>query len=304
MASRAAGGSGQRKTEVTSSWPLPKSGVRFLVPASLVARMRDNTLTREMYPVAAGYYPRAAGHHMRRRQHRNYLLMYCTEGRGEVTTAAGRFPVAAGDLIYLPAGVAHEYSSDKRDPWTLYWAHFDGIEGSTTLRQMPAWEAVTTIGLHPRIIADFERLFELRWSGDHLDAFIYGSYLLRQIVSYISLMARRHPPGRGMAIDLDLAVRFMQDHLHEHLTLEQLAAQTGLSKFHFSRKFTAATGQSPIQYFIHLKMQRGCQLLDASDRSIKQVAADLGYEDVYYFSRLFKKVMGLSPAQYRKNKHR
>jgi AraC-like DNA-binding protein len=294
----------QGRAGVTSSWPLPKHGVRFLVPASLVARMRENPLTQEMYPVAAGHYPRAAGHHMRRNQHNNYLLMYCSEGGGEVHAPQGCFPVCAGDLIYLPAGTNHEYSADAEDPWTLYWVHFDGIENSETLRQMPDWQAVTAIGIHPRIVADFERLFELRWSGDHLDAFIYGSYLLRQIVSYISLMARRHPPGKGMAIDLDAAIQFMQDHLHEHLTLEQLAEKTGLSKFHFSRKFTAATGQPPIQYFIHLKVQRGCQLLDASDRSIKRVAGDLGYEDVYYFSRLFKKVMGLSPTQYRKNKHR
>ena len=55
----------------------------------------------------------------------------------------------------------------------------------------------------------------------------------------------------------------------------------------------------PIDYFLHLKMQKACQLLFSQDMKIKQVALQLGYEDQYYFSRIFKKYMGMSPEQYR-----
>jgi len=71
------------------------------------------------------------------------------------------------------------------------------------------------------------------------------------------------------------------------------------SSSHFSIVFRKATGMPPIDYFINLKMQKACQLLDMDESRIKEVAHNLGYEDQYYFSRLFKKYMGISPEQYR-----
>jgi AraC-like DNA-binding protein len=59
------------------------------------------------------------------------------------------------------------------------------------------------------------------------------------------------------------------------------------------------TGHSPIQHFLHLKIQHACLLLDTSENSIKQIAGEVGYNDAYYFSRLFKQVMGVSPSGYR-----
>ena len=56
-----------------------------------------------------------------------------------------------------------------------------------------------------------------------------------------------------------------------------------------------------MDYLIQLKMQRACQLLDLSDLRVKEVAAKIGYDDPYYFSRLFSKVMGLCPQTYRNN---
>jgi AraC-like DNA-binding protein len=61
---------------------------------------------------------------------------------------------------------------------------------------------------------------------------------------------------------------------------------------------------SPMEYFIHLKIQKSCQLLFNTGVKIKDVAKEIGYDDPYYFSRLFKKLMGMSPEQYRAIKHR
>ncbi|HET8705548.1 MAG TPA: helix-turn-helix transcriptional regulator, partial [Pseudomonadales bacterium] len=72
-----------------------------------------------------------------------------------------------------------------------------------------------------------------------------------------------------------------------------------LSKFHFSKKYKALTGHSPIQHFIHLKMEQACYLLDISDQAVSLISQQLGYDDPHYFSRLFKKVIGVNPSQYR-----
>lgn len=105
-------------------------------------------------------------------------------------------------------------------------------------------------------------------------------------------------------MNLDETRSFMQQHIRGQINFDTLAKHSRQSKYHFSKYFKAMTGHSPIQYFINIKMQHACYLLDSSQQSVKQVAAVLGYDDAYYFSRLFKKVIGLSPDQYRKDKHR
>jgi AraC-like DNA-binding protein len=94
-------------------------------------------------------------------------------------------------------------------------------------------------------------------------------------------------------------ILYMQSKLHHQLTVEDMALKQGLSPSHFSSLFRKATGMAPVDYFIHLKLQKACLLLYSSDIKIKEVAMEIGYKDPYYFSRLFKKYMKVSPDQYR-----
>jgi AraC-like DNA-binding protein len=94
-------------------------------------------------------------------------------------------------------------------------------------------------------------------------------------------------------------ILYMRKELNTRLTVEDMASRHQLSASHFTNLFRKATGTSPMDYFIHLKLQKACQLLYHSDVKVKNVALALGYEDPYYFSRLFRKYMNTSPDQYR-----
>ena len=91
----------------------------------------------------------------------------------------------------------------------------------------------------------------------------------------------------------------MKVNIEKRLTTTEIATHFQYSPSHYTALFKKKTGLSPIDYFIKMKIHYACQLLCQNDLKIKEIAEKLGYDDPYYFSRLFKQVMNKSPKDYR-----
>ena len=285
-----------------SQWPLSTDGIRFIAPEFMRSYLAKHPLTQDCYPVAQGYYPSALGHRMERHQHLDNLIIYCVAGAGSIEAEGLNTAIHAGDMVVLPKGTPHRYQADRNQPWTIYWLHFDGHLSEQFLRGVTHTTPKATllpIGIQAKLIADFETMLEIRNTGYDPRNFIHISNLLRQLLSYLGALKLRTTTREGLYFDLDAVHALMQEKLHGQLELEELAQRVNLSKYHFSAKYKSITGQSPIQHFLHLKMEHACYLLDISGNSIKEISRSLGYEDSYYFSRLFKKIIGVAPRQYR-----
>ncbi len=94
------------------------------------------------------------------------------------------------------------------------------------------------------------------------------------------------------------AIRHMVLHLDQSLRIGTLCAVAGVSASSFFALFKSVTGRSPMDFFTRLRMQRACELLRDGKLSVKQAAAVLGYQDPYYFSRVFKLVTGIAPVHF------
>jgi AraC family transcriptional regulator len=93
---------------------------------------------------------------------------------------------------------------------------------------------------------------------------------------------------------------WMAEHVAEEFSLERLAAQAGLSKFHFHRLFKRALGVSPSRYHINLRLNLARQLLRETKMSVVDVALEVGYASPSHFAQLFRRENGLSPSKYRR----
>ena len=102
-----------------------------------------------------------------------------------------------------------------------------------------------------------------------------------------------------IARKIEQSISYMLQHLNQPLHVATLAGVVNVSPSHYSALFKRLTGCPPIDFFIHLRMQYACRLFDSTSLNVKEVAAALGYDDPFYFSRTFKAINRVAPSQYR-----
>ncbi|MCH5599119.1 helix-turn-helix transcriptional regulator [Niabella ginsengisoli] len=111
-----------------------------------------------------------------------------------------------------------------------------------------------------------------------------------------------NPPYKEEKGKIDIVIEHMQQNIMASVSLKDLASLIFMSPSHFSAMFKNKTGHPPLEYFNHLKIQRACQYLEFTAMPVKELCYELGLDDPFYFSRLFRKYMGESPLSYRKRK--
>jgi transcriptional regulator GlxA family with amidase domain len=114
-----------------------------------------------------------------------------------------------------------------------------------------------------------------------------------------SLAGRRADPEDTAARKVERCIAYMQEHVNRPLQVATLAAQANISPSHFFALFKELTGCPPMDYFTRLRMRHASRLLGSTPASVKEVAAALGYDDPFYFSRVFKSVHRVPPSRYR-----
>ena len=285
-----------------SQWPLPENGIRFLTPAFMLSKLARHPLTKECYPTAMGFYPSADRHRMERHSHNDNLLIYCVDGRGHAATGSWQGAIGPGEVLLLPQGAAHQYEADPSEPWTIYWVHYQGSSSAAFNQYLGYREArspVTDAGISPQLVAHFRGLMAAHRTGYNTRAFINAANQLRHLLTHIALEIRQARASSQNSFNLEAVQNLMLEHIGRPLDLDTMAAAANLSKYHFSTKYKGLTGYSPIKHFLNMKMEQACHLLDSTDMGVGAIAAQLGYEDPLYFSRLFRKTIGFSPRSYR-----
>jgi len=278
----------------------------IVIPRKIIDELcASHPIIGNLYITDIGYYPKAKFHYRERPDGADqHILIYCIEGKGEATINGESFDIGAGDFFIVPAKIGHQYASNEKKPWTIFWVHFKGEATAPMIdlleKQLNGYKG--SIQNSKKSIDLFDEMYlqlERGYSGDHL---VYSNMCLMHYLAtfmYPDSSLASHLPQQDSS---NVAIDFLNNNLDRTVSLEEMAASVGLSPSHFSFVFKKKTGFTPIEYFNHLKVQKACQFLLFTDLRIKEIAFELGIEDPFYFSRMFTKVMGLSPNEYREKK--
>ncbi|MFB3389763.1 AraC family transcriptional regulator [Flavobacterium sp. LAR06] len=265
--------------------------------------IKENPVLSHLYITYIGYFPKAA-HHFRERKNgcSDNILIYCLRGKGWYTIKNKRFEVSPNQFFILPATKEHmSYGANENDPWTIYWIHFSGCEIDTFNHSfnIGLYDGPKRINFNEKGIELWHTIYKNLEMGYGKENVIKANLCLYQFICSFLFPDTTNEKKQDEKDAINNTILFMKNKLSEKLTLEDLARRNNLSSSHFSLLFKKSTGMSPLDYFIHLKLQQACLQLLTSEVKIKNIAANLGYDDAYYFSRLFKKHMKISPLQYR-----
>ncbi|MFB5268306.1 helix-turn-helix transcriptional regulator [Paenibacillus enshidis] len=151
------------------------------------------------------------------------------------------------------------------------------------------------ITLDPELLRLVEQLLNASSSPDSMDKLNQRS-LFYQLITKV-LQAERYQQNKDSYPVVEDAIRYIQSHFAEPLTLAKLADRYQLKPKYFSYLFAKYTGTGPIEYLIHYRMNKAHEWLLTKQFSVATVAKSIGYSDPYYFSRLFKKYKGVAPSQ-------
>lgn len=223
-------------------------------------------------------------------------IEYIKSGAGHVRYGDNEFSPSAGDTYMLLPGVDHIYHSDRRDPWEKIWVNLSG----SYLQRLAEMFGIGNV-YHFRGLDTSDLLMKLQYYAEHPDLPDCGEKclsIITQLFFRMSLSTVKKEQTKQTSAQLMLA--YIEQHKTDPISLEQLAAACKKSPSQAERLFRAETGMPPYRYFLNRKLDLACQLLRETGMSVRDIAAYLSFDDEFYFSGLFRRKIGVSPTQYRK----
>jgi AraC-like DNA-binding protein len=286
------------------------TGQRLVVyPFYVIEEALNNPLTSDLVVHSMGYFPKAENHFIFRESGcGEHILIYCTKGEGWFILNGKKHIVPENHFFVLPAEIPHKYGSSKDNPWFIYWVHFKGKKSEAICEKL---QGVFPIGIedNSRIndrINYFDEMLNVMESEITESTVAYINLSFNHLIStflYIPIyrLAKYSKTKAEKTFFISLATHYMYENIENKLTLKDLATYFGYSESYFYRLFFKEIQYAPVEYFNQLKIQRACQLLKSTNMKISQIALKLAFDDPYYFSRIFKKIVGCSPKAYRQS---
>jgi AraC-like DNA-binding protein len=245
-------------------------------------------------------------------------IVIITGGTGVHITGTDSYELQTGDTFVIGGDRPHDYLNIDNlslinilfvpSELPLSLGDLQSLSGYHALFTLePAWRSqhnfASRLQLSPAELAEALRMvakLEHELSERRLGFRLMAMALMLELVTFLS---RKYTESRSLTsqtlIRIGETISYIHRNLDRPITLKELVAMSEMSRSNFLRMFEAAIGTSPIDYLIQLRIDEASRLLSSTERSITDIAFAVGFQDSNYFSRQFRKTLGLSPRSYR-----
>ena len=273
------------------------------IPDSEIKLLQSNPALENFLITKVGFYVNAAWHYVSRTLMEEYVIIYCIRGFGWYRSQNREIKITPGDVLLCNINTQYEYGADADMPWTILWCHFSGPLSQKLLLSVGlSFEVnVKKIGLDLESIYVFEKIMETLSNGYSFLNVMHASILLQEFLCIVGKNITNKDFHKKNTFDTAILISYMKENIFKpDCTLRELSLKSNISKFYLLRRFKESTGYSPVEYYIRLKIQKACELLDTTNLSVNEISNLLCYNNQFYFSEIFKRIIGCSPQKYRK----
>jgi AraC-like DNA-binding protein/quercetin dioxygenase-like cupin family protein len=254
-------------------------------------------------------------------RHDFHELVLVVHGRGIHFTEHESYPIHTGDVFLIKPGSAHGYRDTEEleivnlffVPEKLPWPLED-------LREMPGYHALFELepalrrehGFKSRLRLGLDDLQHAETMLERLDQelkaqkpgyrFLTLSWFVQFVFHVSACYGKTDSRQSHLLFRIGGLLRHIERHYPEPMTLRDMAAKAGVSERSLNRCFQTALGHSPVEYLIRRRVAKAAELLCNSDLSIGETGERAGFPDSNYFSRQFRRITGIPPREYRKNR--
>jgi AraC family transcriptional regulator, arabinose operon regulatory protein len=231
----------------------------------------------------------------------DYAAVFVEKGRGTLTTEQGGTQQIIGPaLFWLFPNNLHSYGPDKSTIWLERWALFRGsmVDGFQQKGFLNPVQPLMMPVNFSEVAHTFSTLHSEMLKRDTLGWALAAATIHRLIVQMAS--KAKQVISNGVAVERSRLALIVEERAYENIDFEKLAVELQMSPATLRRKCVALLGMAPKHYQIQLRIDRAKEMLVSTSKSIEEIARTVGYEDSFYFSRLFFKREQLSPTEFRK----
>ncbi|GLX71252.1 AraC family transcriptional regulator [Paenibacillus glycanilyticus] len=232
------------------------------------------------------------------------LFQYTLDGEGCYENGGQSCRIRAGQafMTEIPGDHRYHFPTDG-----TCWSFIFVLMRPTII--FPNWEEVKRqLGETPHLpqgsrpIRLLHNMWEEAKSGRLKDPFTASSFVFQFISELCRFALAPEEHARDWPLKVQEAVAYIDEHFKNMISLDQLAEQLGLSKYHLLRLFTRSVGLSPNDYLNQVRITEAMRLLQETEWSVERIAKQVGYSGGSYFIKWFRKITGETPGHYRSGK--
>lgn len=241
----------------------------------------------------------------------HYLFHFVISGKGilHAHDSQGKnicYKINSNEGFLLFPSQISLYVADNEQPWEYVWIEFDGLQVKSAIEQSGLSENNPVY--HPSSIETRNNLLnEMLYIVKNKDAaplqlighlYLFLDFLSRPAAQTTSSQRTERKSSSG-SFYINEAIRYIELNYQNDISVEEIAANCGLTRSYFGKKFKEEFGKTPQEFLLQFRMAKAIELLKETKMPIGEISSAVGYNDQLHFSRAFKNTYGISPRRWR-----
>ena len=284
---------------------MSKQTTSYINYAGLLEFLHLNHENTDLYLSHCGIQQCKSGHTFEYTKRPEYHLHFILDGQGSLFINNKKYNLSRGQIFVIPPNVLdYSYKADLKKPWYYAWVGFNGSKAAHYMKKAGFdYENCTRCANIP--IEEFTGfIYDMLASpqltlAKELERTAHLYKLLSKLIETKSSDNSRINYDYSNETYIKQALQFIGVNFNRAIHVKDIVEYVGINRSYFSRIFKQKLEVSPKVYLQNYRLKHACKLLCETNESVESVAKKVGYQDAFTFSKLFKKLVGMSPGNYR-----